>query len=172
MPWTVPTIERIDEPFVGDERAMLDGFLEWQRASLWRVCEGLTGEQLVRASAPPSSLTLLGLIRHVTEVERTWFRRRFAGENLDPLYSRPDRPAAAFEEVAANRAEADFAALRSEWEGARRAVAGASLDATFLSERWGQMSLRWIYLHMIREYALHNGHAELLRERIDGATFG
>ena len=86
------------------------------------------------------------------------------------MYSRADAPDAAFEEVEPGRAEAEIAALVREWEVCRAVVAGVSLDATFHSERWGPMTLRWIYLHMIREYALHNGHADLLREVIDGVT--
>lgn len=171
MTWTAPGIARTAEPFTGDERAMLDGFLEWQRATLLHVCAGLTGEQLALRAVPPSRLSLLGLVRHVADVERTWVRRRFRGEALDSLYARPDRPDAAFEDLDPARAEADVAALAREWELCRRAVAGAPLDATFLSARWGAMSLRWVYLHLIREYAVHNGHAELLRERIDGTTY-
>ena len=170
MVWTAPEIDRADEPFVGDERAMLDGFLDWHCATLLSTCAGLTGEQLVRRAVPPSTLTLLGLVCHLAEAERTWFRRRFRGEDVAALFGRPDKPDAAFEEVAADRADADIATLVNEWGLSRRAVAGASLGATFTSERWGEMSLRWIYLHLIGEYAHHNGHADLLRERIDGAT--
>jgi len=170
MVWTAPLITRTDEPFVGDEQAMLDGFLDWHRASLLHRCGGLTGEQLARQTVPPSHLSLLGLVRHLASVERTWFRRRFRGEHVDALYWRPDTPDAAFEEVDPDRAETDITILISEWDRCRHAVAGKSLDATFVSERWGEMSLRWIYLHLIREYAQHNGHADLLRERIDGMT--
>ncbi|HEX5506023.1 MAG TPA: DinB family protein [Thermomicrobiales bacterium] len=169
--WTAPEIARVDEPFVGDERALLEGFLAWHRATLLHVCAGLTGEQLVMRAVPPSNLSLLGLVRHLADVERTWFRRRFAGEDVPSLYARPDRPDAAFDEVDPARAEADVAALVAEWEHCRQAVAGLSLDATYSSPRWGAMSLRWAYLHLIREYALHNGHAELLRECIDGTTY-
>lgn len=171
MTWTAPEIARVDEPFVGDERAMLEGFLEWHRATLLHVCAGLTGEQLARRAVPPSNLSLLGLVRHLADVERTWFRRRFAGEELESLYWRADRPDAAFDEVDPARAEADVAALVAEWARCRQAVASMSLDATYTSPRWGEMSLRWAYLHLIREYNLHNGHAELIRECIDGTTY-
>ncbi len=170
MIWTVAPITRTDEPFVGDERAMLDGFLDWHRATLLHKCSGLTGEQLARQALLPSHLSLLGLVRHLADVERTYFRRRFLGETLDGLYWRPDKPDADFEDVDPDRADADIATLINEWELCRQAIAGASLDATFISERWGEMSLRWIYLHLIGEYAHHNGHADLLRERIDGTT--
>lgn len=170
MVWVAPDVARIDEPFVGDERAMLEGFLDWHRATLLHKCAGLMGELLARRAVPPSRLSLLGLVRHAADVERMWFRCRFAGESVGPLYARPDALDAAFEEVAPERAEGDIAALVGEWVACREAVASASLDATFVSERWGTMSLRWVFLHMIREYALHNGHADLLRESIDGAT--
>jgi Protein of unknown function (DUF664) len=168
--WIAPQVTRVDEPFVAGERAMLEGFLEWQRATLLHKCAGLSGGQLAERSVPPSTLSLLGLVRHHAEVERTWFRRRFRGEDLPSLYWREDRPDAAFDEVGADRAEADFACLTAEWELARCAAAGASLDEIFISDRWGQMSLRWVYLHMIEEYARHAGHADMLRQRIDGAS--
>jgi hypothetical protein len=170
MVWTAPAITRTDEPFVGDERAMLDGFLDWHRATLLHTCSELTGEQLARQAVPPSHLSLLGLVRHLASVERTFFRRRFLGQTVAGLYMSPDEPDAAFEGVDPDRADADIATLISEWEICRQAVAGDSLDATLISERWGEMSLRWIYLHLIGEYAHHNGHADLLRERIHGTT--
>lgn len=168
MTWIAPEITRIDEPFVGDEMTMLDGWLDWQRMTLLHKCAGLTGDRLAELSTPPSNLSLLGLVRHQTDVERTWFRRRFRGEDVPPVYWREDRPDAAFEEVDPGQAERDYAMLIAEWDLARQAVGGALLDDTFTSERWGEMSLRWIYLHMIEEYARHNGHADLLRQRIDG----
>jgi uncharacterized damage-inducible protein DinB len=168
--WTVPEIHRTDEPFVADERAMLEGFLDWQRTTLLHKCAGLDGEQLASRSVSPSELSLLGLIRHLASVERHWFRQRFLGEPVEPLFSRAGVPGVAFAEVDPTRAEADVATLRAEWEACRRAVAGISLDKTFRDGRWGEMSLRWVYQHMIEEYARHNGHADLLRERIDGTT--
>jgi hypothetical protein len=170
MPCTAPDYPRRDEPFVGGERAILEGFLEWHRASLLARCSGLTGQQLAERAVPPSNLSLLGLVRHLTDVERTWFRRRFGGEQIDPVYSRPERPEAAFGEADGGQAARDLERLATEQEAARRAVAGLPLDAIFASERWGEMSLRWAYSHMIAEYAAHCGHADLLRERIDGKT--
>lgn len=171
MIWIVPEIPRTIEPFVGDERAMLEGFLDGQRSTLLHICTGLTGVQLAQRAVLPSALSLLGLIRHVADVERTWVRRRFLRETILPLYQRPDKPDAAFMEGDPDRAEEALVALIDEWAYGRRAVADASLDATFTSERWGEMSLRWIYLHLVREYALHIGHAELLRECLDGTTY-
>jgi Protein of unknown function (DUF664) len=168
--WTAPTVERVDEPFGADERAMLEGFLEFGRATLLRTCAGLTGEQLAVRACPPSRLSLLGLVRHVTDVERTWLRRRFAGEAVDSVYARPGRPDAAFEEVDPGRAEEDWARLVEEWQAARRAVGPLALDHVHVSERWGPMQLRWALHHLTSEYDRHNGHADLLRERIDGRT--
>jgi hypothetical protein len=165
--WTVPEIGRDFEPSTGDERAILQGFLDFGRRTLLLICAGLTGDQLVRRPVPPSNLSLLGLVRHLTEVERNWFRRRFGGETVGPLYSGEE---AAFEELDPNRAEQDIAALVAEWAAADRAVCDLPLDHTFVSDRWGPMSLRWVYQHMSSEYSRHNGHADMLRERIDGRT--
>jgi hypothetical protein len=170
MPWTAPDYLRRDEPFIADERAMLEGFLNWNRASLLARCSGLTGGQLAERAVPPSNLSLLGLVRHLTDVERTWFRIRFGAEQLDRAYARPERPDAAFEEVDGAHAERDLGRLTAEQEAARRAVARLPLNAVYHSERWGEMSLRWAYSHLIAEYAGHCGHADLIRERIDGRT--
>jgi uncharacterized damage-inducible protein DinB len=170
MTWTVPETARVPEPFVADERTMLDGWLDWHRATLVWKCAWLAGEQLADQSVTPSNLSLLGLVRHMAEVERSWFRSRFAGEAVTPIYTREDAPDADIEEGDPEWAEQDFARLAEEQAASRRAVAGASLDDTFEHPRHGTMSLRWIYGHMIEEYARHNGHADLLRERIDGVT--
>jgi uncharacterized damage-inducible protein DinB len=171
MSWTAPEITRTDEPFVAEERVMLEGWLEWHRGTLLHKCAGLTAEQLAEQPVPPSNLSLLGLVRHMTEVERSWFRRRFGGEQIGYLYSSATDPDADFDQAVPANAEADFAAFTHELELARTATAGHSLDETFLhSGRQVQISLRWVYVHMIEEYARHNGHADLIRERIDGTT--
>jgi uncharacterized damage-inducible protein DinB len=165
--WTAPEVARIDEPFTGPERGILDGFLDWHRATLLWKCAGLTGEQLAQPSVPPSNLSLLGLVRHMADVERAWFRIRFRGEPLPRLYDYED---AAFEHADPAGAQADFAAFTTECDLARQAVARASLDDEFTASSGRVLSLRWVYTHMIEEYARHNGHADLLRQRIDGAT--
>jgi uncharacterized damage-inducible protein DinB len=165
--WKAPDVERPEGPLTGPERPMLQAFLDWQRATLLYKCAGLTGEELARRTVPPSSLSLLGLVRHMTRVERAWFRMRFAGEPVDyPFGGDPEAP---FEQADASRAAADYARLTEEFKLADAAVANASLDDTF-SHDGEVMSLRLIYLHMIEEYARHLGHADLLREQIDGAT--
>lgn len=158
----------MDEPTRGDEAATLSGLLEWHRATLLWKCSGLTADQLTLRSVPPSTLSLLGLIRHLADAERAWFRRYFRGEQIREVYARPDAPNAAFDEAAAGDAEADVGRLMAEWVECRRAMAGASLDDGFVHEDFGAMSLRWVFNHMIAEYARHIGHADLLRERIDG----
>lgn len=172
MVWVAPVVNRIDEPFVAPERAMLEGFLDWQRTTLLHKCTGLTGEQLVQRAAPPSRLSLLGLIRHLTNVERHWFRIRFAGIPVELPYPPADDGEPAFDAVDPGRAELDHQALVAEWEASRQAVAGSSLEDLYEGSCYGPVSLRWICNHMVEEYARHNGHADLLRERIDGTTGG
>jgi hypothetical protein len=125
MTWTVPTPSPVDGPMTGDDRPILEGYLNYQRSTLLNICAGLTGEQLARRPLSSSNLSLLGLIRHLAKVERIWFRQRAAGLGFDD-----------------------------------------TLDAgggdTF--------SVRMVYVHLIGEYARHNGHADLLREALDGVT--
>ena len=169
--WTAPTVTRVDEPLTGDERPMLEGWLEWHRQTLLMKAAGLTDDQLKLASVEPSNLTLLGLIRHMTEVERSWFRRRAAGDaGAGFVYSSDDNQDGDFDDVAGADAEANYAAYVAELDLARKAVAALPLDHEFRSRQNKPMSLRWVYLHMIEEYARHNGHADLIRERIDGAV--
>jgi uncharacterized damage-inducible protein DinB len=171
MTWTAPTIERARVPYVADERAMLEGWLEFHRQTLVMKCAGLTGKQLKTAAAPPSSLTLLGLVRHMAEVERWWFRRMAVGDPIGDLYCSEESEDGDFDDIEDADPAADFATFEAECAAARAAVADRSLDDTFRNpRREADMSVRWVYLHMIEEYARHNGHADLLRERIDGAT--
>lgn len=168
--WTAPAVNRADEPFAAEERTMLEGFLDYQRNSLLLKCAGLTAGQLAARATPPSTISLLGLVRHLADVERTWFRSRFAGEELPSRYSTPEYPDGAFDLAVAAQAQDDWQALLDEQAAARAAVAGMALDDTFTHPRFGAMALRWAFNHMIAEYAQHNGHADLLREQIDGTT--
>ncbi|WP_372446784.1 DinB family protein [Microbispora oryzae] len=151
---------------------MLRSWLDWHRETLAVKCAGLTEDQLRTRSVPPSTLSLLGLVRHMADVERTWFRRRLNGEGLGRIYFSDDDPDGEFDNAGTASAEEAFATWREEIEHARAAEAAcADLDATTKTGREGvHYSLRWILIHMIEEYARHNGHADLLRERIDGAT--
>ena len=165
------TVERIDPPLVAQEREMLDAWLDYHRATLAVKCEGLTDDQLRARAVPPSSLSLLGLVRHMGEVERSWFRRVLSGEQAPPRYYSDENPDGDFDDVAdAGVAEA-FGYWRDECAYARERVAAApSLDVTGTGRQGEGYSLRWIMVHMIEEYARHNGHADLLRERIDGTV--
>lgn len=168
--WTAPAAHRVPEPLTGDERPMLQGWLDYHRQTLLLKCTGLTAEQLKTAAVEPSTLTLLGLVRHMAEVERWWFRINvLQDKGLDDLYCPDDDPNGDFDNVAGADAEADFATFLVEVRDADAAVAALPLEHEFPSRR-GPRSLRWVYTHMIEEYARHNGHADLLRERIDGVT--
>jgi hypothetical protein len=103
MTWIAPDVTRVDEPLTGDERATLEGLLDWHRATLLWKCSGLTGEQLAHCAVPPSNLSLLGLIRHVADAERAWFRRRAGGQPVPEVYHREDRPDAAFAATSGRR---------------------------------------------------------------------
>ncbi|MEV7770387.1 DinB family protein [Kitasatospora sp. NPDC086791] len=150
---------------------MLRGFLDFHRATLALKCEGLDDEQLRRRAGPPSTLSLLGLVRHLAEVERTWFRRVINGEDLPLVWSADGDYQAAYDATGATSAEA-FAAWQAEVEHSRRIERAAeSLDVTGYQARWGaEVSLRLVMLHLIHEYARHNGHADFLREAIDGVV--
>lgn len=166
--WTAPEYERADEPFVGSERPMLNGFLDHRRSGMLMRCSGLTARQLAERSVPPSNLSLLGIVRHLTDVERTYFRQRWGREDIASYYSTPDRPDGAFDDVDPAYAQRDLGRLVAEQDAARRAVADLPLDTIFVNERWGEMSLRWALVQVIAEYAAHSGQADLIRERIDG----
>jgi uncharacterized damage-inducible protein DinB len=165
------TDDRIGPPRLGGERETVRAFLDYHRATLAMKCEGLSDEELRQRSMPPSTLTLLGLVRHMAEVERVWFRRVINHEDIPLVWSADGDYQAAYDGSGSSRAEA-FAAWRQEVEHARRIEREAeSLDVTGYQERWGEnVSLRLVMLHLIHEYARHNGHADLIREGIDGTV--
>jgi uncharacterized damage-inducible protein DinB len=164
------TVERALPPLAAQEREMLSSWLDFHRDTLALKCDGLTPEQLRQRAVPPSSLSLLGLVRHMAEGERQWFTMVLGGEQIPYHYYTDDNPEAEFDDVDdADVAEA-FGTWRSECADAReRVAAAASLDVTGTQDG-REFSLRWIMVHMIEEYARHNGHADLLRERIDGTV--
>jgi uncharacterized damage-inducible protein DinB len=159
---------RQDPPYLLDERAMLEAWLDYHRMTLLLKCEGLDDAGRKRRPVATSRLSLHGLVRHMAEVERGWFQL--------VLLRQPDTPSIWYDEAVEDSElvplddadwEADRAAWEAECEAARRAAAAHQLDDTGL--RRGQpCSLRWIYVHMIEEYARHNGHADLIREMVDG----
>jgi len=164
------TVHRAVPPLAAQEREMLEAWLEFHRDTLAVKCEGLSEGQLRERAVPPSSLSLLGLVRHMAEGEHQWFTVVLGGQQAPYPYYTDDNPDADFDDVdGADVAEA-FATWRSECAGARERVADApSLDVTGAQDG-KEFSLRWIMVHMIEEYARHNGHADLLRQRIDGVT--
>ncbi len=155
------------------ERAVLIDYLQHYRKTLEMKCEGLDAEQMARRSVPPSTLSLLGLVRHLAKVENSWFQR-VMGHRLDlpRLYRTEADPDLDF-----NGAVADPAVVEDAWESWRREVAAAEkvvdeaadLDVVGAMED-GTVALREVLVHMIEEYARHVGHADLLRECIDGRT--
>ncbi|WP_263168016.1 DinB family protein [Streptomyces sp. SCSIO ZS0520] len=165
------TTERTGPPLQGGERETLRAYLDFHRATLAMKCEGLTEEQLRRQSMPPSTLSLLGLVRHMAEVERTWFRRVIDAEDIELVWSPTGDYQVAYDAREASATEA-FEAWETEVAHARRIEeSAASLDVTGYQKRWGEhVSLRLVMLHLIHEYARHNGHADFLREAIDGSV--
>ncbi|MGW1512259.1 DinB family protein [Streptomyces sp. NPDC002394] len=167
----LPGPGRFTGPATGDELPMLAGFLADQRATLVLKCAGLD-EELATRSAEPSTLSLLGLVRHLADVERHWFREILAGQkDALPLFSSPTSPDGDFDEATPSPT-----AITEAWSAWHAAVAFSDhftaqaphLDITGEDDWRGTVSLRWVLIHMIEEYARHNGHADLLRERIDG----
>lgn len=163
--------ERVGPPLTGGERETLRAYLDYHRATLAWKCEGLGDEELRRQASPPSALSLLGLVRHMAEVERHWFRRTIGGADVPHLWSDDHDFQAAYDATTATRAEA-FAAWEAEVEHSRAVEAAAeSLEVTAYVPKWEQeASLRLVMLHMIHEYARHNGHADFLREAVDGTV--
>ncbi|MEX3104680.1 hypothetical protein DF268_37950 [Streptomyces sp. V2] len=156
-------------PWTADEFAMLEGWLAFHRATLELKCAGLDDEQVRRAAAAPSELTLLGLVQHMAEVERNWFQRTFAGLEVPYVYEEETgyrlSPGRGLDEA--------LDVWRREIARGRELIAGHSLDELgHLADgpfAGAPLNLRWILVHLIEEYARHNGHADILREAIDGA---
>jgi uncharacterized damage-inducible protein DinB len=164
-------IDRPIPPVNADERTMLRIFLDYHRATLAMKCHGLLADQPRQRAVPTSGLSLLGLVRHMAEVERTWFRRVINGEEVPLVWSPVGDYQAAYNPSGSSMPEA-FAAWTTEIEHSRRIEAAAeSLDITGYQASWEEdVSLRLVMLHLIHEYARHNGHADLLREAIDGVV--
>ncbi|MDF6022410.1 DinB family protein [Streptomyces sp. JH34] len=166
------TDERSTPALDAAERTMLEGWLDYHRATLAMKCAGLTDAQLREASVPPSEFTLLGLVRHLAENERGWFREVLAGEELPPIYGTDEDPDGEFHLTEQDTWEEARTTWEAEIEAARANAAKLGLDdlSAGVGRAGKPFTLRWIYTHMIEEYARHNGHADLVRERIDGAT--
>jgi uncharacterized damage-inducible protein DinB len=154
------------------ERATLIDFITGCRQTLELKCVGLSAEQMARRSVPPSNLSLLGLVRHMADVERYWFRQVLSGEDAPRRYRTAVDHDADFNDARADAAVIDDAwkAWREEVTRAERCVEGfEDLGATVpLPGEEEMIAVREVLMHMIEEYARHCGHADLLRERIDG----
>ena len=170
MMWAAPEVTRGPVPRTGDEPTMLAAFLDFHRLTLRHKCAGLTAEQLAARTAQPSIVSLLGLVRHMAEVERNWFTRGLLSKADAPFIWH--KPGGVDDElVPLDDADwaADLAAWQAECDQSQAAAEDKDLgyEGTFEGKL---LSLRWIYLHMIEEYARHNGHADLIRELLDGAV--
>jgi uncharacterized damage-inducible protein DinB len=164
------TIERAEPSFTAGDREMLDGWLDYHRATLLTKCEGLTDEQLKTRAVPPSSMSLLGLVRHMTEVEQGWFNEDLGDEVVGSIYCEDDRDGD-FNDLDSVPVAEVFARFDQEIARARRIAAARDLDEATPRPHDGKpLTLRWVLTHMIEEYARHNGHADFLREQIDGTT--
>ncbi len=160
--------ERTEPPFAAGEREMVTAFLDWQRASIPCKLAGLSDEEL-RQPHHPSGLTLLGIVKHLAAVEMSWFRFDFANE--DPAAIPDLQPYEAYWTILPEESTADILGLyRREVERSRAIVASASLDDVAQGPEVDvpDLTLRWILVHMIEETARHAGHADLLREAVDG----
>jgi hypothetical protein len=176
--------DRIELPPTTDERTLLVSFLDWHRDVLERKCAGLSDDQLRRRAVPSSNLTLLGLMRHLAGVERWYFQAVIAGSFPGSLYTATDDPDEDFNDLESSTGERALATWRAEVDESRRITAARSLESigtvpidetaaaagTAHPTAGREYSLRWVLLHMIDEYARHNGHADLIREAIDGET--
>jgi uncharacterized damage-inducible protein DinB len=131
-----------------------------------RICAGLTAEQLALQPLPPSTLSLLGLVRHMTTVERTWLRIRAGGEDIAPLFPTIDED---FDNLDRATAEQAIAGLPAEWAACNAATAHLPLEHCF-DVRGQEASLGSVYIHLVEEWARHDGHADLIRQAIDGTT--
>jgi uncharacterized damage-inducible protein DinB len=168
------TIPRTDPQPSTDERTMLVEFLDYYRATIEQKADGIDDAQ-ARVRIEPSDMTLIGLVRHLTEVERNWFRAKFIGEDAPYYYCTEEDEDADFHPGPDDTLADALAVYRAECERARAITnAAASLDEfSVVGVRWYDhrpVSLRWILVHMIEETARHAGHADLLRETIDGVT--
>lgn len=168
--------ERIDPPLVSGEAETVLGFLEWHRATLVGKCQGLDAAAL-EVAVPPSTMTLGGMLTHLAFVEDYWTGHVLAGRGPTPPWDAADWEADpdADWHLAAAPAER-FALLERSVQTSRRVVedllaSPAGLDSVGAGSRGGErVSLRWVLVHLVEEYARHNGHADLIREAVDGSV--
>jgi uncharacterized damage-inducible protein DinB len=168
---TMDESSRVNPLLSGPERDQLESWLDFYRATLLLKCAGLSAEQLSTRAVPSSDLTLLGLLRHMTFVEQVWFEKVFAGRDIDDYYKRDDDRDADFHDLTSASLDDVVQLFTTACSTSRALSSGRDLDEMALVvSRGRQVDLRWIFVHMIEEYARHCGHADLLRELVDGAT--
>lgn len=172
MTWTAPNVTSTSPPLLGDERACLQGWLDLHRATLQWKCSGLDADQLRLRPLSPSGMSLLGIVRHLVEVERWWFRINAAQQSgLDYEYCTDEDQEADWNDLDTADAAADLETYRQEVAACNAAMMGISLDDVVPDpDEREDKNVRWIFVHMIEEYARHNGHADLIREAVDGTT--
>ncbi|UUW88095.1 DinB family protein [Pimelobacter simplex] len=167
--WTDDDRPRI--PRVAGEREALSAYLDHYRATVELKCRGLTADQARTRSMPPSTMSLHGLVRHLAACERWWFQQNFERRDVPFLFFTEDNPNLDFDLPADADLDADLETWRAECATSREIVAAHELDDTARPLDWYEdVDLRWLVLRMITEYAQHCGHADLLREGIDGRT--
>ncbi|MFI7068622.1 DinB family protein [Kribbella sp. NPDC050124] len=160
-------MERAPEPEANDEVGAVVGWLEFHRDALAAKCDGMSPEQLVTASAPPSTLTLLGLVRHLTEIERDYLTNDLSGESRGTVYLSDDDDEADIENLDVSMVPESLDRWHQERQAANAVIARYD-DLSALAPT-GKASVRAYLLKVVQEYARHNGHADIIRERIDGA---
>ncbi|MGA8988551.1 DinB family protein [Aeromicrobium sp.] len=170
MTWISPTPTHSGGPLAGPDRPMLEAELAHQRSTMLNICAGLTAEQLAERPIPSTNLTLLGLVRHMAKVERVWFRKRAAGEDVENLHNLEAREDTDFGVIDPADAERAVDQLIEEQALAAAAVHELDFDLMVDDGHGHRLSLRRVHLHMISEYARHNGHADLLRQAVDGTV--
>lgn len=167
---TAPADRTAPDPHA-DELDLLVQFLDYHRATIVGKCEGLDDDQLRTASAPPSNLTLLGLLRHLTDVERQWWVRVLDGGAAPPLYYSEDDPDGDFDSLESASVAQVRARYRDQLAESRRVLATFADGGEVARRTTGfRPSLRWVLVHLVEEYARHNGHADVIRQALDGAT--
>ena len=166
-----PQLPHVEPQQMADERTTLFEFLDYFRETLLRKVEGLSTEQARVSACPPSTLNLLGLVRHMADVERHWFRRVLCDQAADPIFYTDDNEEGDMQPDQFATLEEGVLALRAEIAMAQANCEPRDLDDLCARERRGApVTLRWVVVHMIEEYARHCGHADLLREAIDGTV--
>lgn len=161
---------RYGAPVAGGEKEVLAGFLDHYRATIFEICRGLSDDDLRRAVVP-SGTSLLGIVKHLAYVERGWFQENVANEPFDYPFDPDDDPDADFRIEPDETSEEIFELYRSACERSRRALAEASLDDPVENPRRSRdYNVRWVVVHMIEETARHAGHADIIREQLDGRT--